>query len=266
MKIAYLIPSRGSPDRCKAVIEIARTMASGKHEIDFLVGIDSDDKGYNFPGVYAASRSPSIGSIWNRLAEQAPDAEALCAMGDDSFVISPDWDATIAEIVEKAPISCFAWTDAGSPEQPTCPIVSRGWYNLAGLYTEHFPFWFEDSYLAEVWSFFSGQFNMPIVRPLVITGRKGKTKRLRDLAFWWEFFSSLREERMVKAASMRQELGMKPLDASHLMLLRKKWELRDLEASFKIPDLEKDMAEAGDPGPEYLIAKNRAIELMRAAA
>lgn len=276
MKIAYLIATRGNPRRAGACIEIARSLASGKHEIDYILGVDRDDKStikyfWDFypdskdPVVIIniADRAPALGSIWNRLA-LCTDADAFCVMGDDVFVTSRNWDEGVSQFCKPGSVSVVAWTDTGSPNQPTYPIISRGWYSVAGLYTDYFPFWFDDTWVAETWHFTSGS-PIYISNQLIITSKHGKTKRMRDLKFWWNFFSATRGQRITKSIEIRKALGSLPADPAVLELIRRRWELRDDECIQGVDQLEANFSPdiKASPSAEYLVALANAQEMMR---
>lgn len=271
MKIAYCMATRGAPRRAAAAIEIAHALESELNEIMYLIAADWDDVAtWGYFGDYAPpslikmiveTRSPSIGALWNRLAKHAINngAEALVILGDDNFVTTPAWDEGIAQLCPSGSVGVFAWTDLGSANQPTNPIISKDWYNLYGdVYPEYFPFWFVDTWLAEVWSFTSGE-PIQLVPQLILTGKKGKTKRLKDLAFWWEFFVATRPERLAKAAEIRTSMGHEPMSSERLSYIISMWEKHDSTVIGRIPDHEAKMADGGDPGPEYNEALMNAV-------
>lgn len=267
------MPTRGAPLRASASIEIARALETGKHQVEYLIAADKDDQAtisyfYDHQPKVALSvdsRSPYIGSLWNRLAGISR-ADAFVCLGDDNFITTQHWDDGVAQLCPVGSVGVFAWNDLASPNQPTNPIISRDWYQLAGrIYPEYFPFWFVDTWLAEVWSFCSGE-PIQIVPQLVLTGKKGLTKRLRDLPFWWTVYSNLRTERIKEAVRIRASMGHEPLDVEILAHIIRQWERHDYIGMERAKDLETKMAEPGEPGNEYLIAKASANYYYKEAA
>src|SRR5207245_7883120 len=105
-------------------------------------------------------------------------------------------------------------------------VYSKGWVELTGqLYPTHFPFWFIDTWVDETYSFVTGN-TIPIVSNLMLTGKRGKTRRLRDLQFWWQYFTALRPQREADAAAIRAKLQIK-LEPDLILRARKQWEARD---------------------------------------
>jgi len=269
MRIAYLMPTRGNPRRAAAVIECARSLMSGKHEVEFVLGVDRDDKAsiqyffHEYPEitVSVADRQPTLGSVWNRLAFAVP-ADAYAIMADDVFPAAPHWDEGIAQFINPEAVGVLAWNDLGSPNQPTYPVMSAEWVRVTGrVYTDLFPFWFDDSWIAEVWSFATGNW-LPIVSNLYLASKKGKTKRMRELGFWWNVFNATRPARLHEGAIIRKACGLPPLSDEVITQIWTRWAARDTEMLAKVEQIEADLAEPSEPGVEYFMAKDRAVQLM----
>jgi hypothetical protein len=271
MKIAYLLATRGNPLMAGATIELARLNASGKHEIEFLIGADRDDKATikyfwnHYPDitVSVADRSPTLGSVWNRLAA-CSTADAFCPLGDHVFIVSPNWDEAISKFCPQGSVSIVAFTDSATPQTATYPVISRGWYELAGLYTDYFPFWFDDTWIEETWQFMTGQ-RIYISNQLQLLNKHTKTRRMRDLRFWWSFFAALRPERMAIAARIRKAVGVEPLTPALLELVRREWELRDDRHLIQVDEIQMAFGGApqGAPSSEYLVALDAAKTRLR---
>ncbi len=162
MKLAFLMVTRGNPKRAAAVIENAKSLASGKHEIQYVVGCDNDDQATNsyFHMNYGkevelsiANRPTGVGAVWNRCIALAP-ADYYCPFPDDTFIGMANWDDYIA--VLNRPV--LAWNDGANPGQCTLPVVSHSWLGLIGkLYDERFPFWFYDTCVEETYTFVFGK-------------------------------------------------------------------------------------------------------------
>lgn len=274
MKIAFCLVTRGNPKRAAAVIECARSLASGEHEIEYLVGLDADDvESYNFfkqnyPGLILSvdQRPRGVGAVWNRLVRRS-EADIYCPFPDDCFIASPDWDAlivdTFREKFKDAPKPCnvLAWNDLANPNQCTLPIVCREWVEMTGqLYDERFPFWFYDTALSETFSFVMGQ-PVPCHPGLILAAKKGITQRMRDLELWWQFFAFLRAERLKNGEQYRKQLGIELHDGI-LDNCIKAWERRDRYGLASSIEMENSIAERRPPTEEYLSAKSAAESLM----
>lgn len=262
--------TRGNPQRAAAVIECANALSSGKHEIEWVVCCDDDDKltALLFAGrckVSTGSAPIGVGSVWNRGAEET-DADIIAPFPDDSFPGLPDWDDTICQhLPDPNKIGVIAWNDTANPNQCTLPVITRKWFELAGLYDDRFPFWFYDTCVAEMWSFVHGR-PVGIPKNLLLAAKKGKTKSMRDLAFWWGFYVYTRKERLAKAAQIREHLGIE-MAPDLLRNILENWEFRDAKASQHFEAMERDLSAAeGDPPARYLKAKAAAEAIMMQVA
>jgi hypothetical protein len=276
MKIAFMVATRGNPHRAAAVIECAKNLASGQHEIEYIAGIDADDAEtykffcLNYQDIKrsVAVRPKGLGSVWNRMVDAIPDADVYCPFADDVFIGMPDWDAYIVNVLStcypKPELGVLAWNDLANPNQCTLPIVTRQWIEVSGkLYDDRFPFWFYDSAVSETWSFVTGG-TVPIIPKLVLAAKKGTTKRLRDLRFWWGVYIKLREERLAKGAGIREKLGL-TLPDDRLKLMIEAWENRDQLGMAEIEKMEELWPDdKNEPTGEYIAAKAEA-ELLVAA-
>ncbi|WP_299109817.1 hypothetical protein [uncultured Bradyrhizobium sp.] len=276
MKIGVILTTRGRPRQAAAVIESARYMASGKHDVRFAVALDEDDlASVHFFKAYDARitlsiepRPPGIPACWNRCVPLL-DCDAYLAVADDGFFATVDWDDIAAKHIATAfprpELAAFAWTDTANPGQPTILMASREWIALTGSFMDdRFPFWFSDTAFGETWSFVTGRF-MSMVPNLIILSRPGiYNPRARDMDFWWDFFVWTRQERMDRAAEIRGQLGIN-LNQPVLDRLAAQWGERD---AFGRKNGALVKPDTRPPSPEYVRAKAEAEHLMgvRAAA
>lgn len=270
MKIACVMATRGNPQRAAAVIECANALSSGKHEIEWIVGCDEDDiatikalKGYARLSI--GNAPVGVGGVWNRGAE-ASTADIIAPFPDDSFPGLPDWDATICDnLPDPNKIGVIAWNDTANPNQCTLPVITRRWFELAGLYDDRFPYWFYDTCVAELWSFVQGR-PVGIPKNLLLAAKKGKTKSMRELAFWWGFYVFTRKERLAKAEQIRKQLGIE-MAPDLLRNIIENWEHRDSLAAQHFEAMERDLSAAeGEPPPRYLKARANAEAVMMQVA
>lgn len=263
MKVACVVATRNRHERAAAVIESARALSSEKHDLRFIVCADDDDQGtidyFSSRDVkLAIAPAPDVlGEVWNRGAKLVADADVICPLPDDSFIAAPDWDDMIVHYFEQYPpgLRVIGWNDTANPDVCTMPIVGREWYAAAGLFPGWFPYWFCDTWLAEVFSFVAG--HLPALpKELLLVARKGKTQRMRDLEFWWEFFRRTRPQRLKEAEWLRHRFG-RVLDPNRLAHVTAYWNARDTHFMKIIPQMELAMAEALEqpPSERYLRAK-----------
>ncbi len=103
MKIVVIVTTRGRHQRAAGVVECARNLLSGRHEVQFVVALDSDDilaiqHFTNFAGVtpYIQPRPIGVGDVWNRAARAHP-ADFYLALPDDAWIVTPGWDAMMVQ-------------------------------------------------------------------------------------------------------------------------------------------------------------------------
>lgn len=266
VSFSVLIPSRGRPAGLSRTIGLMRDKESGANTVRYIVGCDLDD-----PETISASmdlwkqglpvmpvvgpRSPSLGGMANRMAEKHP-ADAYVMMGDDIEVLTDGWDEKIADAWRAQPDGLWWWC---AENGATLAIISEKWRAAAGrLYTDYFPFWYDDIWLVEVQRYATGRVGDRLDVWVADKGR-GTSHRMRDVRFWDDFFWSRRDERKAEARRIVERLGWPvPEDVDAL----------DLQ---KNPDFDADALEAkqGDkrpPTPEYLKALSRAQALMQKEA
>lgn len=252
--------TRGRPKRASAALEIAQSLASGKHQLEFIVCCDDDDyqtqeklKNYNLS---IAPAPLELGELWNRGAVLIPDADVFCPFIDDSFIAAPDWDEIIVQRLSEQRVKLVGWNDQANPGLMTLPIVGAEWYKVAGLYPGWFPYWFYDTWVAEVYSFVTGE---PPFLPqeLLLVGKKGETQRLRDVAFWWKFFALLRGERLAKAEIIRHKLNLAISDAN-LAHAVNYWQRRDEWFLARATELESKMTGESMQSKRYAMVKKSA--------
>ena len=275
MKITAIIPSRGRSFQLLATIRTMQKLESGRHQVTYIVGCDSDDPetigmcqllhaGSAVGGQVTAhcfERTGSLGAMVNQMCRDVP-GDVYCSMCDDMLVITPEWDQKIADAVARAPDGVFWWkTDEKRPA--TWAIVTHNWYAAAGqMFTEYFPFWWDDLWLLETWVLASE--GPPLFIDAEAEDRPAKTMRMRDLAFWTDFYESRRPERIAEAKRIAAALG-KPTTG---ITERFAAETCKLNPDFvrDIPKIEAAQGERAPPTPEYMAAKARAEALMKEAA
>jgi glycosyltransferase involved in cell wall biosynthesis len=276
LKFCVAIATRGNPKRAAAVLECAKSLSSGEHDIEFVIGCDADDtETYNYfrsqyPGVYLSvdARSGGVGAVWNRSFPKV-EADIYCPFPDDSWIASPGWDEIIAREMRQIDdwrLGVLAWRDLANRGQCTLPIVTREWLDVTGkLYDERFPFWFYDTCVDELYSFITGR-RVKVVDWLLLSARKGVTKRMRDVAFWWNFYEFSRVERLVRAAEIRKAIGIDLPDRA-IELAVDTWRARDVRGRSGISEIERLLVDhTHKPDETYQRAFSAAKDIMGQAA
>lgn len=286
MKFACVIATRGRPHQAIGVIEATRLMASGEHEIEFIVACDADDatrpnifthnhisdcvsSGIAPPSIQVSCepRPAGVASCWNRCLALT-DADAIITLPDDGLICTADWDKCANHIFRNhiwahPELKIGALNDLANPGQGTAFIVGRAWLDRFGLFDERFPFWFSDTALTETYSFLTGQ-GMPLF-PINFAHKPGHwNPRLRDMKLWWSLYSATRRERLETAWKARHELNLpEPPNLSQLVA---SWEGRDRTG---LPASEEIVRQIERPAPiddRYLAAKTAAEVYLAAKA
>lgn len=265
MKIAILIPSRNRPRMLSAVITALHEMESGKNEVHYWVGYDKDDQltgdeilGWIPTGVEVPKEIITIGSIWNNLAQQA-NADIYSCMIDDAFPITPHWDKAMTSMAIQ--YEAFSWYEVSAPWNVGYPTCTKSWLDKIGyIVPEHFPFWFCDTWFQEMVNFVTRR-PVPVSQSMSLFSKQEATQNLRDLDFWWGFFSAMRKIRL------REAFAHLNCSWEEFLITRKPFidagKFRDAEfRGARIAELEGARGIKSEPSPKYLLAKKRAEEYL----
>jgi hypothetical protein len=265
LKISVLCASRGNPEGLRTIIGALDMLRSDRSDVQYVVACDLDDKATievasfmqpQILRVFSDSHSKSLGELWNRCAEISP-ADVYVLVTDRALCITPGWDNYIIDAYNKDDTRITWWTtNAG----PVIPIVPEKWRQAAGqIYTDYFPFWFDDTWLQEVSSLVHGMPNFCIQAACFIQKRNPLTKRMRDLRFWMDFFIAKRFERIAHAAKIREVLGLKEPDMNPVFewfaATEKLWD-KDWKKWQEI------MGDKSEPDQTYIEAKKNAEDML----
>ncbi len=272
MNIAVMMASRGAHASLQAVLKTSAALASGRHMISYVLGIDHDDQvtqqaaaNFSHPPFSVqpvlGDKPAGMGELFNRLMNSS-DADAYVHITDRTHFLTPRWDVIVEQAVAKVPHGVFWLTHPDLPTSCIFPVITRRWLDAAGaVFTDYFPFWFDDTWLAETWLFATGV--APMMLPVQAWRQPHKTAKLRDLEFWYRFFFALRPERMQVARDIARKLGLAAVNQDGI---RRAMEQSDAQLLARVPQIE---AEYGMPGGEpdggYLAAKARAEVMLQKA-
>ena len=268
MKISVLIPSRGRPQLLQECVTSLHVRASGRHEITYAIGCDSDDHqtmamshvmrwAHGMPvAVHCAVRRPSLGQIANDLALAYP-ADIYCSLCDDIVAQTAGWDEAIAQTWRERPDGVWWWNNRTNA---TYAIVSEKWRAAAGrIFTDYFCFWWDDLWLLQVWKYASGEHIL--TANAWLDDRAPSTQRMRDLECWAKFYWSRGEERLAEARRIAAALGWPRITAPSRRELRP-----DPAFARRLTVIQDHQGEKAPPTPEYVRALRRVQTIMRQAA
>ena len=272
MKLNVLIPSRGRPYQLAAALYSLAMNASNEHEVTLCVACDDDDIATQeclralrpkMPlYIRIGPRPDSLGSVANDLSDKWK-ADAYLIFADDLICSTYGWDAVVAKAVEETPHGVFWWTSASGV--PTfVPIITEKWRAACGrLFTEHFPFWYDDLWLMELWV--RATESEPIVLDIKVVDKPTATIRMRELRFWHDFFTFMRAERIEEGIRIAEALGLrKPIIGK---ILSDKLDMHAVVSDNFLEDImRRNKAESTPPDEAYKRAKERAEMLMLKAA
>lgn len=271
MKIAVAMASRGRPMALIGSIMALWRLRSQRHDVAFSIGLDEDDEDTasatfdekEFPqgviNVAVAPRSPWRGARENDAIQLVKDADVVSLMSDRTFCITPGWDDVLARAYAQSPKRVLWWSSPGDPGcvVPAIPktyLAANNWQWAPNIY----PYWHDDSHHVEVDILLHG---IPCQKVAAnYAGIRSKTHRGRDFAFWQTVFQKTRPLRRAQAALIGEKLGIKVTERP------------DVEAYFANFDammqqrciaFEERFGDTSEPGPEYLIAKEKAETFLK---
>ncbi len=273
MKISVLIPSRGRVRQLAAALTSLFQTWSGDNTLQLCVACDDDDpntraflesaRREGLPVNFRFGPRPdTLGSVANDLAKEWP-ADVYAVFADDLLSMTFGWDKVIERAYIDKPHGVFWWKSARD-ENTLVPVVTELWREAAGgIFTEHFPFWYDDLWLYELWVMATDE--NPIVLDMLVLDRPNDTQRMRELEFWNTFYHRMREERVLHGRRIAGALGLPiPLISERWKEMLNRYQFSDMGALQKIE--QSNQAEKGEPPEQYLRVRARAEELMRKAA
>lgn len=219
MRITIPMPSRNRPAGLLSVITSLDALATGSNEITYAIMLDSDDTDSRLmvkqwadlnwlpknTHTIVGERDKTLNARMNEVIG-AFAAEVYCCLPDDGFPLTQGWDAIFVGLYQQG-IPAFAWQEKNDPGNPTFIAITERWRVATGkMFTEYFPFWFADTWIAEVHALAFAK-GLGIVNQLQMGGKRGKTHGMRDLDFWFRFFAATRVERIAEAEAVAKEYG-----------------------------------------------------------
>jgi len=150
MRIALICPSRGRPERFKAMVESAMSLANdaGRMTAYLMTDLDDPERDNYLTSRWVVrymngTKGTSVPKMMNTLAQLTTD-DILFAVSDDILFRTQGWDDMLCAAFERYPDRLLlAYTNDGlDRDKCTHFAVHRRWVELAGLYVwpefEHF--------------------------------------------------------------------------------------------------------------------------------
>lgn len=268
--IAVLVLTRGRPAGLVAAVQALHATASGDVPVQYVLCCDDDDPTIDQSVAMlehlpiTVSRNPrpdALGTAWNLGARAAGEWDMALLTGDDTVPACRDWDWQMAA---RDDLPAFAWQEANDPTNVTYPVVSRRWFDAVGgaMVPAWFPYWFNDTWLNEVHILAFGA-PMPIIEDLPMAGRRGTTREMREVAFWFSVFAATRGMRVAQAAEVARAFGREAVPNRHADFFAR-W---DAEQMSRVPLYNKAFgADTVPPTPRYLRLRAKAEQLLERPA
>lgn len=268
MKIAIILPTRGHPRRCAAILTALDHLSSDRHDIAYHLIVDDGDSPHD---ARLPARTEMHDRVWTHAGHPAVshfvrinqlvaglDADAVSWFADDVFPLAMHWDELIAIGIGARRMPAFAWNEITDPANVTYPVLSRDWIKALGyVFPEYFPFWFADTWIQEVHDLAFGQ-PFPVVQNLPVGGRRGATKGMHDLEFWFRFFDATHVERERDALRLSDTFGLR-IDPGQFAAICERHHERSREQLLRVPQYEQAFGAGLDPiSDRYRILKGEA--------
>jgi hypothetical protein len=224
-EICLIMATRGRPHMLAEVFTALKQHTVQKEKVSLWLYVDEDDAitrkaiadgSLSDAGVqlhwHIGQQTSGLGQMQQILWEvSGRTAEVFMVLGDDVRFDTPGWDNILRETAAKFPDGIFL----ASPHDPmtadTCTYPVFGWNwleTLQSLFCGHFPFWYDDRWVHQIGEMAGRYAWLPIVvRPI---GGKGKTRRMRDVPFWANFFQLALDERKASARKLIDAMNLDP--------------------------------------------------------
>ena len=226
-EISIIFATRGRPQLLGEVFDSLRATTTRKDLTSVWIYVDDDDatlreiekKTFPDPGLpvhwHIGPQTGGLGETHQALWKASGrTSQVYVTTVDDARFDTQGWDDIVRAKFDEYPdgvLLAFPH-DPLTADQATYPIFGWGWVRALGhIYPGYFPYWFDDKWVDQIGRMVGRCTKLPFeVRP--IRGGKGRTKRMRNHAFWMRFFVLMIEERKESA---RKLIGaMYPTDES----------------------------------------------------
>jgi hypothetical protein len=248
-EISIIFATRGRPELLVDVFNSLGRNTAKKDLTSVWIYVDDDDtatlqaiekKIFPDAGIpvhwHVAPRTGGLGECHQALYKASGrTSQVYVTTVDDAQFDTPGWDDVVRAKYDEYPdgvLLAFPH-DPNTADQATYPILGWGWLKALGhVYPGYFPYWFDDKWVDEIGRMVGRCAKLAFdVRP--IRGGKGRTKRMRNHAFWTRFFVLMLEER--KESARKLIAAMFPGDDA-----KRAQALKELEETSKKFEAEKE--------------------------
>lgn len=213
-RVVHCIASRGRPEQLGGVVKTILRNAK-LAETKIAVALDRDDPELmnyyrvlnEIPETVYVSVGPredSIGALYNRLVRTCP-GDIYINGADDMAMVTPGWDEKIIEAAKNIPDGIGAVFFGKMPVQSNMPAlmaVTRGLIEKMGYFLQPYtPYsWWTDTWLWEIVRMINRSVDADI--DVEYPPQDWKTRGLRDVTWWANFFDQTRPQRAEIARSI----------------------------------------------------------------
>lgn len=200
-----------------------------------VLGLDEDDPALEEARKIAASfgtranvkavvgpRPDSIGGVYNRCAAQEP-ADIYIPGADDVIIRTHGWDERILNATQKMPDFIGVIGCGKMPVESALPgtyAVTQPLIDRMGFFLQPYtPFWWMDTWLFEI-AVMIGRM-LPLKLNLDFGDSWTKTRGMRDLTYWAQFFDDMRWHRLATAKQIINDPEFKTADDLKKRLLER---------------------------------------------
>lgn len=218
--LTLCIAARGRPVELERVITETDARVADPARVTISVALDDDDESLSSRAPPTTRsrlvwdvgpREDSLGAKYNRCARNAP-SDMYVLGADDNVFATDSWDAIISQTAALFPEQFgFVYFGRLDGTLPTNMAIPHGLIEAQGfMFPEHWPFWFHDTWTDEI-AHMIGRVLWANIEVEEIGGR-GKTRGLREVPFWTALFDTLRNERVLLARRLSEEINPQWLD------------------------------------------------------
>lgn len=209
MSLTVCLPTLGRPESLREAVT-SLLKHSVLDDTRIVIGFNIDDTTRDMAPVEKTiisvePREDSLGAKYNRCAKAAP-ADIYMGWADDQTTTTQGWDKILTEAIGYYPDQC-GMVYFGTRESSALPVswaISQKMVEKIGYFCPtYFPCWYHDTWIDEIARMTGRMFyaNVDIVFP----GGQGKTRGLREVAFWATFFDLTRPLRREIASKILRD-------------------------------------------------------------
>lgn len=244
MSISVCIATRGRMELLGQTV--SRTLETAVlPDTKIVIGFDRDeadnikvDSNQPIDGrviVSIADREDSLGAKYNRIAAAAPASDLYLVATDDCALDTPGWDKMLATAFPVAfpdgigVLYCGSMDSAGmNSSLPSMHALSVKFIQKVGYFcTPDFPTWFHDTWIDELATMIGRVVIVPgIAARYPSLGEARKSRGVRDVHFWAQYFEKRRADREAVARAIINDAEFAAPDKRKRALLQVIEELR----------------------------------------